>query len=140
MPPVPIHPPCTPAPSCQPTPRCHPSLPACSRPERCLRRSRKKGRKPCPSAVSIMHTRARTTCSDCRACKDTYVRRTRKVRRFLRTKAKESRLKRYDRMHGTRRYEFYRRRQGTKLRRGDPCCQGKGHRGRMQKRRCCTIL
>lgn len=138
-----IHPPCTPTAICLESTRrhCHPTGPPCPNPERCLKRSRARRVKPCPSAVSIMETRSKTSCSGC----NKFVQKTNSsrsiaaVERFLMEKRKQARLKEIDATTGTRYYERYMRKKG-RVRMEATCCQGKGHRGRLKKKKFCNIL
>ncbi|XP_063535304.1 keratin-associated protein 9-1-like [Cydia strobilella] len=144
-----IHPPCTPSASCAP-PRCHPSLPQCSRPEQCLRKTTLAGIRPCRSAASIMATRSRTSCGSCDKFKGQNISNPRKsslVQKYLNRKSRESRMRSEDRLKGKNSYSEYKRRQGSH-RSEEECCAGKGHRGRTRQsiersrqpfcRRCCA--
>lgn len=63
------------------------------------------------------------------------------VERFLMEKRKQERLKEIDATTGTRYYERYMRKKGRVRNVTSVCCQGKGHRGRLKKKKkICTIL
>lgn len=143
-----IHPPCTPTASCTPQ-RCHPTPPPCAQPEKCLLSSRKKGLKPCQSAVSIMATKSKSRCSACSKCGGRSrgdPRSTEAVRKYLKDKKKERKLMASDRATGGHRYMDYLRKKNNpsgccKKKKREPCCPGKGHRGVLPKRKGrCTIL
>lgn len=134
-----IHPPCTPQSSCSPM-RCHPTPPPCKNPEKCLRKTQSKGVRPCQSAASIMRTRSKSSggsCSNCPSCSST--KSNKAVKKFLKRKSKEAKLRKKDRLKGTNKYLKYQRKKG-KPRASKVCCEGKGHRGRMKRKKCCTIL
>lgn len=136
-----IHPPCVPSASCTPL-RCHPTPPPCARPEECLRQTIKKGVRPCRSAVSIMATRSKGSCTSCGRSNANNERvKQRKIKEWLRTKKMEDRMRKSDKLHGTHRYTRYMRRKGM-MRRSTDCCAGHGHRGRVSNRpvRKCIIL
>lgn len=137
-----IHPPCTPTASCTPI-RCHPTPPPCSRPAKCLRTTSRKNIKPCQSAASIMSTRSKSSCktcslSKCNGCRKDYKKKS--VDKFLKEKSREAKMKREDRLKGTRKFEKYSKTKGRRRSQTD-CCQGKGHRGRVKAPvKCCEIL
>lgn len=135
-----IHPPCTPSASCAPI-RCHPTPPPCQNPEKCLKRTISKGIKPCQSAVSILSTRAKTTCKQCGKYKGSHKpRNVSNIEKFLSVKSKEARMRKRDRLKGTHLYLKYVRRKGSRKSKTD-CCAGHGHRGRLKRAgKCCEIL
>lgn len=134
-----IHPPCTPSASCAPV-RCHPTPPPCQNPERCLKRTTSKGIRHCQSALSIMRTRSKAKCSNCGRFKGAdNPRNVKQIEKFLKRKSKEAKLRRKDRLTGSHSYIQYVRKQGTPRSKTE-CCAGKGHRGRVKKKKCCEIL
>ena len=136
-----MHPPCVSSPSCQEN-RCHPRPPICQNPSRCLRKTLSKGKRPCPSAASIMATRPRSECTECGRMKKRRVNTERErrehVKRYLRRKRREARMRRNDALKGTHSYLAYTRKLGARKIEED-CCAGHGHRGRL-KRRGCALL
>lgn len=137
-----IHPPCTPSASCAPI-RCHPTPPPCQNPEKCLSTTRRKGVRPCLSAVSILSTRSKAKCSTCAKFGNKSVsdaRSSKAVQKYLKVKSKENKLKRNDRLTGQKSYLKYKRKQGRKRSKVE-CCAGRGHRGRLKTGKgCCEIL
>lgn len=131
-----MHPPCVSSPSCQSN-RCHPRPPICKTPERCLRKTTSKGTKPCPSAASIMATRARSECTECGRMKrrrlDSERERTEHVKKYLRRKRREAKMRRSDALKGTHSYLKYTRTLGSR-KSDNLCCAGHGHRGRLKRR------
>lgn len=129
------HPPCTPSASCTPI-RCHPTPPPCQNPEKCLKKTTSKGVRPCRSAVSIMSTRSKAKCSSCGKSKSaSNPRSVAAVEKFLKKKSKEAKMRKKDRLTGSHSYLNYTRRQGSTLSKSE-CCLGKGHRGRLKKKKC----
>lgn len=133
-----MHPPCTPSPSCTPI-RCHPTPPPCKNPEKCLRKTTSKGIKPCQSAVSIMSTRSKSKCASCGKSGGANPRKVSKIQKCLKRKSKEAKMRKKDRICGKHQYLKYQRRKG-KPRSSKECCAGKGHRGRLKRKKCCEIL
>lgn len=135
-----MHPPCTPSASCTPI-RCHPTPPPCKNPEKCLRKTTSKGIRPCRSAVSIMSTRSRSKCGTCGKfkAKCSNPRNVKAVEKFLKRKSKEAKMRKKDRLQGKHTYLKYTRKQGSKRSKID-CCAGRGHRGRLKRKKCCEIL
>lgn len=129
-----IHPPCTPSASCQPM-RCHPTPPPCQNPSKCLSKTIKKGIKPCKSAVSILATQSKKTCGSCGKFNKQNVkdpRKTATIKKFLKRKSQEGKLKKEDRLTGSHKLLAYTRKQGSAKPDKD-CCAGHGHRGRLKK-------
>ncbi|XP_047993824.1 keratin-associated protein 4-6-like [Leguminivora glycinivorella] len=129
-----IHPPCTPSASCAP-PRCHPSIPPCSRPEECLRKTASAGIEPCRSAASIMATRSKTPCGSCDKFGGQNISNPRKaalIQKYLNRKSRESRKRSQDRLKETHSCSEYQRRQGSQRSQAQ-CCAGQGHRGRVRQ-------
>lgn len=135
-----IHPPCTPSSSCTPV-RCHPTPPPCKNPEKCLKKTISKNKKPCQSALSIMRTRSKAKCASCGkfTCKPSDARSVAAVDKFLKRKSTEIKMRKKDRLTGSQSYLKYQRKQGT-VRSREDCCAGRGHRGRLKRKGCCTII
>lgn len=87
-----------------------------------------------------MATRSKARCTSCGRFKGSSdPRNVKEIEKFLKKKSKEAKMKKKDRLTGSRSYTKYVRKQG-KPRSRSQCCAGKGHRGRVKKKKCCEIL
>lgn len=134
-----LHPPCTPSASCTPV-RCHPTPPPCQNPEKCLKKTISKGVRPCRSAVSIMSTKSKSRCSTCGKFRSSTKnpRNVSAVEKFLKRKSRESKMRKKDRLKGSHSYLKYTRGKGS-VRSRSSCCAGKGHRGRLKRKKCVIL-
>lgn len=92
--------------------------------------------------MSIMATKAKSTCSSCGKfkTKTSDPRNVKSVEKFLKQKSKEAKMQKNDRLTGGHSYLDYTKKKGSP-RSETECCAGKGHRGRLRRRKkCCTIL